>query len=90
MFVNIAYFAAGEFTTALSHRASISADIVPNSVPKDVIKGSSTIAASLFFEAVFGSGSAGRGLNFLILMSSFGNLISNMIGASRIIRECGR
>lgn len=46
--------------------------------------------AALFFAAVFGPGRAARGLNFLVLVSSFGNLVSNLIGASRIIRECGR
>lgn len=50
----------------------------------------STIAASLFFKNVFGGSGAARGLNVLILLSAFGNLISNLIGASRIIRECGR
>ncbi|KAK0102081.1 hypothetical protein ONS96_006045 [Cadophora gregata f. sp. sojae] len=59
-------------------------------VPKEGIIGSQTAAAAIFFEAVFGSGNAGRGLSFLILVSSFGNLVSNLIGAGRIIRECGR
>ncbi|KAL3427217.1 high-affinity methionine permease [Phlyctema vagabunda] len=59
-------------------------------VPKDEIRDSQTIAASLFFEHVFGGGGAARGLNVLIVLSAFGNLISNLIGASRVIRECGR
>ncbi|CZT12731.1 related to methionine transport protein, high affinity [Rhynchosporium agropyri] len=59
-------------------------------VPKEGIIGSQTAAAAIFFEAVFGEGNAGRGLSFLILVSSFGNLVSNLIGAGRIIRECGR
>lgn len=59
-------------------------------VPKAGIIDSETAAAAIFFEAVFGEGNAGRGLSFLILVSSFGNLVSNLIGAGRIIRECGR
>jgi amino acid transporter len=58
-------------------------------VPKEDILGSSTLTAALFFENVFGV-QAARGLNFLILTSAFGNLVSNLIGASRIIREIGR
>jgi len=54
------------------------------------MKTASTIAASLFFQHVFGKGGSARALNFLILLSAFGNLITNLIGASRIIRECGR
>lgn len=45
-------------------------------VPKDEILGANTIAASLFFAKVFGTGSAARGLNILILLSAFGNLVS--------------
>ncbi|KAI1849708.1 hypothetical protein JX265_008047 [Neoarthrinium moseri] len=47
-------------------------------------------SASLFFTAVFGSSNAVRGLNFLIALSSFGNLIAVMLGAARMLRECGR
>jgi amino acid transporter len=59
-------------------------------VPKEAILKSNTLTAALFFEAVFGKGKAARGLNFLILVSAFGNLVTNMIGASRLIREIGR
>ncbi|OBT96141.2 hypothetical protein VE01_06943 [Pseudogymnoascus verrucosus] len=59
-------------------------------VPKQDVLESGTGVAALFFGAVFGPGNAARGLNFLVLLSSFGNLVSNLIGSSRIIRECGR
>ncbi|OBT62580.1 hypothetical protein VE03_07376 [Pseudogymnoascus sp. 23342-1-I1] len=55
-------------------------------VPKQEVLESGTGVAALFFEAVFGPGNAARGLNFLVLLSSFGNLVSNLIGSSRIIR----
>jgi hypothetical protein len=48
------------------------------------------IAASLFFEKVFGSARAARSLNFLVMLSAFGNLVTTLIGHSRMIRECGR
>ncbi|CAG8956684.1 hypothetical protein HYFRA_00012228 [Hymenoscyphus fraxineus] len=59
-------------------------------VPKSELKASTQIAASLFFQKVFGSGGAVRGLNFLIALSSFGNLLAVLLGTSRLIRECGR
>lgn len=59
-------------------------------VPKEELLQSQQIAASLFFTNVFGSSGAVRGLNFLIALSSFGNLIAVLIGSSRLIRECGR
>ncbi|KAG9229484.1 LAT family L-amino acid transporter [Amylocarpus encephaloides] len=59
-------------------------------VPKAELKKSSQIAASLFFEKVFGKGGAVRGLNFLIALSAFGNIITVLLGQSRLIRECGR
>ncbi|KAK0122744.1 hypothetical protein ONS96_009779 [Cadophora gregata f. sp. sojae] len=59
-------------------------------LPNQEIQGANTIAASLFFAKVFGSGSAARSLNILILLSAFGNLVSVLIGQSRMIRECGR
>jgi len=59
-------------------------------VPKAEMETAETIAASLFFKNVFGGSGAARGLNVLILLSAFGNLISNLIGSSRVIRECGR
>ena len=48
------------------------------------------VTATIFFEKVFGSSSAARGLNFLIALSALGNLIAVLLGTSRIIRECGR
>ena len=59
-------------------------------VPKTELKNATQIAASLFFRNVFGSSGAVRGLNFLIALSAFGNLIAVLIGQSRVIRECGR
>ena len=48
-------------------------------------------AASVFFNSVFGSSrSTSKALNFLVCLSAFGNLISVLIGQSRVLRECGR
>lgn len=59
-------------------------------VPKEQIAASEQIAAALFFEHVFGNSGAVRGLNFLIALSAFGNLVAVLLGTSRLIRECGR
>ncbi|KAJ8110959.1 hypothetical protein OPT61_g6335 [Boeremia exigua] len=59
-------------------------------VPRAELEKSEQIAASLFFQHVFGSGGAVKGLNFLIALSAFGNLLAVLIGQSRQIRECGR
>ncbi|TVY55910.1 High-affinity methionine permease [Lachnellula cervina] len=59
-------------------------------VPKESIASSKQLVASLFFTAVFGNKHASKALNFLIALSAFGNIISVVIGSSRIIRECGR
>ncbi|KAK9770065.1 putative High-affinity methionine permease [Seiridium cardinale] len=59
-------------------------------VPKAELKAASQISASLFFTKVFGSSNAVKGLNFLIALSAFGNLVTVLIGTSRMIRECGR
>ncbi|KAK8015451.1 amino acid transporter [Apiospora arundinis] len=59
-------------------------------VGKEKLKDSGTIAATLFFRAVFGESRAVQGLNFLIALSSFGNLLASMLGAARMLRECGR
>lgn len=64
--------------------------IAIRTVPKDEIENSKLTTASLFFEKVFGSSNAVRGLNFLIALASFGNMIAVIIGLSRRIRECGR
>lgn len=47
------------------------------------------IAASYLFTNVFGETNAVRGLNFLIALSAFGNLIAVLLGSSRMLRECG-
>ncbi|KAK4171545.1 amino acid permease-domain-containing protein [Triangularia setosa] len=60
------------------------------SVPLDQLRAAKEITASLFFTSVFGQSGAVRGLNFLIALSSFGNLVTVLIGSSRMIRECGR
>ena len=48
-----------------------------------------TTTASLFFTAVFGA-KAAKGLNILVILSAFGNLVTVLIGQSRVIREIGR
>ncbi|KAF5850016.1 hypothetical protein GGP41_005457 [Bipolaris sorokiniana] len=59
-------------------------------IPKEEILTGKTIAAGILFTKVFGDHGAVRGLNFLIALSSFGNLIAVLLGSSRLIRECGR
>ncbi|CAJ2508920.1 Uu.00g139460.m01.CDS01 [Anthostomella pinea] len=59
-------------------------------VPKAEFAKSGQTAASVFFAAVFGKGGAQKGLDFLVLLSAFGNLLATLIGASRSIREVGR
>ncbi|RMZ77173.1 hypothetical protein DV737_g4504, partial [Chaetothyriales sp. CBS 132003] len=61
-----------------------------SAVPKEELAESSQVAASLFFQQVFGSSEAVRGLNFLIALSAFGNLLAVLLGSSRLLRECGR
>lgn len=64
--------------------------LTSSAVTKDEILEGREIAASLLFTKVFGNHGAVRGLNFLIALSSFGNLIAVLLGTSRMIRECGR
>ncbi|KAK7190609.1 hypothetical protein DPSP01_007265 [Paraphaeosphaeria sporulosa] len=59
-------------------------------VPKAELLASKEISAALFFKHALGSSSAVKGLNFLIALSSFGNLVAVLLGQSRLIRECGR
>lgn len=59
-------------------------------IPKEEIIEGKTIAAGLFFTKVFGGHSAVLGLNFLIALSAFGNLVAVFLGTSRLIREAGR
>lgn len=39
---------------------------------------------------MFGEAGGASGLNFLIALSAFGNLIAVFLGQSRLLRECGR
>jgi amino acid transporter len=57
-------------------------------VPKASLAAGKQTVAALFFQAVFGSNV--KGLNILIALSAFGNIIAVLIGQSRLIRECGR
>ncbi|KAG2412509.1 hypothetical protein HFD88_010066 [Aspergillus terreus] len=57
---------------------------------KEEILNSKAVAASVFFEKVFGTSSASRALNFFIAVSVFGNLLTVLVGSSRMLRECGR
>lgn len=59
-------------------------------VPKEAIRTSKELTASLFFAAVFQNKRATSALSALVAVSSFGNLLAVVIGSSRIIRECGR
>lgn len=59
-------------------------------VPIEELRESKQVAASLFFQHVFGTSRAVKGLNFLIVLSAFGNLMAGLLGDSRLIRECGR
>lgn len=59
-------------------------------VPIDELESSELTTAALFFKHVFGDSGAVRGLNFLIALASFGNMIAVIIGLSRRIREAGR
>ncbi|KXH53168.1 high-affinity methionine permease [Colletotrichum nymphaeae SA-01] len=59
-------------------------------VPRELLEKSGLTVASLFFTQVFGNSGNVRGLNFLIALASFGNMIAVIIGLSRRIRECGR
>ncbi|KAM7197559.1 high affinity methionine permease [Rhypophila sp. PSN 637] len=59
-------------------------------VPKEKLAEAKLTAASHFFVNVFGDTGSVRGLNFLVALSSFGNLVAVLLGVSRVIRECGR
>ncbi|OLN96833.1 High-affinity methionine permease 4 [Colletotrichum chlorophyti] len=59
-------------------------------VPKAEFMQAKEIAAAVFFTKVFGAGPARQALNFLVLLSAFGNLLAVLIGSSRVIREIGR
>ncbi|KAI9647500.1 hypothetical protein NHQ30_003885 [Ciborinia camelliae] len=89
IFCNIAYFAASPSSPLILLSLS-DTPLTHPLVPKQTLKNSTQLAASLFFTTVFGSGKSVRALNFLIALSAFGNIVSVIIGSSRIIRECGR
>ncbi|KAF8640320.1 hypothetical protein AX16_010215 [Volvariella volvacea WC 439] len=59
-------------------------------IPKEEIRTSRELTASLFFIHVFGNTRAVTALSSLIAISAFGNLLAVVIGSSRVIRECGR
>lgn len=59
-------------------------------VSKASLESSKLTTASLWFTNVLGDSKHVRGLNFLIALSAFGNMISAALGASRMVRECGR
>ncbi|PPR03676.1 hypothetical protein CVT24_007797 [Panaeolus cyanescens] len=59
-------------------------------IPKESIRTSKELTASLFFTAVFGNSKSVTALSALVAVSSFGNLLAVVIGSSRVIRECGR
>ncbi|KAG9499519.1 hypothetical protein J7337_007975 [Fusarium musae] len=60
-------------------------------VPKEEFAEASEIAASVFFTKLFGdSKSAANVLNFLVLLSAFGNLLAVLVGSARMLREIGR
>ncbi|KKY32048.1 putative high affinity methionine permease [Diaporthe ampelina] len=61
-----------------------------SAVAKYDLVNSGTTVATLFFRAVFGDSGAVRGLNFLVALSAFGNILASALGSSRMIRECGR
>ncbi|KAE8449884.1 hypothetical protein EG329_007361 [Mollisiaceae sp. DMI_Dod_QoI] len=59
-------------------------------VKKIDLEQSKLTTASLWFTNVLGNSGRVRGLNFLIALSAFGNMLSSALGSSRMIRECGR
>jgi hypothetical protein len=83
---NIAYFATGNHC----RRTFILQHLTELIVPAKQLIDAQEIAASLFFDHVFGHNGYDRGFNFLIALSALGNLISTLLGTSRMIRECGR
>lgn len=89
---NVAFFAAGKYSTALYVTATVCGlrTKLSRAVPKTDLAAAEQIAASLFFENVFGAAGGANGLNFLIALSAFGNLLAVFLGQSRLLRECGR
>lgn len=89
LFANVAFFAAGEPDPIIPNDNRAPKTNIP-SVPKEELENSQLTTAALFFRHVFGDSGAVRGLNFLIALASFGNMIAVIIGLSRRIREAGR
>ncbi|EPQ55675.1 amino acid transporter [Gloeophyllum trabeum ATCC 11539] len=59
-------------------------------IPKAQMASSAELTAALFFKKVFGFSAGARALPALIAVSAFGHLLADMIGGSRVIRECAR
>ncbi|KAF5864107.1 hypothetical protein ETB97_008513 [Aspergillus alliaceus] len=60
-------------------------------VPKDDLTQAKQVPATLYFENIFGSASVAKGLNILVVISSFGDILAVMLlDMSRVIQECGR
>lgn len=91
---NVAFFAAGVCISNYIQCSSLPygniSDHGNTPVSKYDLVNSGTTVATLFFRSVFGDSGAVRGLNFLIALSAFGNIVASALGSSRMIRECGR
>ncbi|KAE8393753.1 hypothetical protein BDV23DRAFT_180202 [Aspergillus alliaceus] len=60
-------------------------------LPKDYLAQAKQVPATLYFEDIFGSASVAKGLNILVVISSFGDILAVMLlDMSRVIQECGR
>ncbi|KAJ5762841.1 hypothetical protein N7533_001522 [Penicillium manginii] len=57
---------------------------------REEILASKQVAASIFFEKVFGKHGASNALDVLVCLSAFGNLIAVLVNTSRLLRETGR
>ncbi|KAJ5274111.1 high affinity methionine permease [Penicillium angulare] len=61
-----------------------------SAVTREEILASKQVAASIFFEKVFGKHGAASALDVLVCLSAFGNLIAVLVNTSRLLRETGR
>ncbi|TFK47127.1 amino acid transporter-like protein [Heliocybe sulcata] len=59
-------------------------------IPKDEMASSAQLTAAVFFQRVFGYSAGARVLPPLVAISAFGNMLSDTIAGSRVIRECAR
>ncbi|KAJ5581108.1 hypothetical protein N7450_007409 [Penicillium hetheringtonii] len=57
---------------------------------REEILASKQVAASIFFQKVFGKHGASNALDVLVCLSAFGNLIAVLVMTSRLLRETGR